>query len=202
MIPRHTCLSSEEATRAAFDRAADPLLVAHAMHCAACAEKLRDVESLVNLSRALPDGAPTPEQADGVWSRILASENTADRSRRAGRRPMWAAAAAFVLILSGVALAYWRLDGRPTAEAPKTLKTYRGWVDPRAGSVYSVVNAQPDEMIRFREGSITVKVQKLAAKERFRVIVGDGEVEVRGTIFDVDAAADRLVAKMDARSAR
>ncbi len=193
MIPRHTCLSSEELTLAAFDRGADPRLVAHAMHCAVCAEKLRDIESLINLGRALPDGAPTPDRADAVWSRILASENTAGRSSRAGRRPIWAAAAAFVLILTGIALAYWRLGGRPAAEAPEVPKTYRGWVDPRIGSVYSVVNAQPDEIIRFREGSLTVKVEKLGAKERFRVIVGDGEVEVRGTVFDVDAAGDRLV---------
>jgi len=62
------------------------------------------------------------------------------------------------------------------------------------GAVYQEAGVQPDELIRLSAGTISVEVTPLGAGERFRVVTGDGEVEVRGTAFDVTAHDDRLVA--------
>jgi TolA-binding protein len=48
--------------------------------------------------------------------------------------------------------------------------------------------------VRLMDGAVTVEVQPLRPGERFRIITGDAEVEVRGTIFEVTVAEDRLVA--------
>jgi hypothetical protein len=61
-----------------------------------------------------------------------------------------------------------------------------------AGARFSLVSGLPDEIVRLEEGTITVAVAALAPGERFRVVTGDGEVEVRGTAFDVTARGDRL----------
>ncbi len=42
------------------------------------------------------------------------------------------------------------------------------------------------------DGTVTVEVDRLQPGERFRIVTGDAEVEVRGTAFDVTAAGDRL----------
>jgi TolA-binding protein len=57
---------------------------------------------------------------------------------------------------------------------------------------YALVSPQPNEIIRLYEGTITVSVEPLQPGERFRVITGDGEVEVHGTIFDVVVEEDSL----------
>jgi TolA-binding protein len=56
------------------------------------------------------------------------------------------------------------------------------------------MQGQPDEVVLLRQGDITVEVEHLAEHERFRVLTGDAAVEVKGTVFSVTAADDRLVA--------
>ena len=48
--------------------------------------------------------------------------------------------------------------------------------------------APPDEIVRLDDGRIELDVIPLAAGERFRVVTDHGEVEVRGTSFEVLAA--------------
>jgi TolA-binding protein len=60
------------------------------------------------------------------------------------------------------------------------------------GAAFVMASAPPDETLRLRGGTVEVQVDPLARGERFRVVVGDGEVEVRGTAFTVSAADDRL----------
>jgi TolA-binding protein len=64
----------------------------------------------------------------------------------------------------------------------------------RPGTDYAVTSGPPNETLRLREGTIHLDVDSLRPGERFRVVTGDGEVEVRGTSFEVTAKADRLVA--------
>jgi FecR-like protein len=47
-------------------------------------------------------------------------------------------------------------------------------------------------VVRLKAGRVHLEVHKLATGERFRVVAGDGEVEVRGTAFDVEASEDHL----------
>jgi tetratricopeptide (TPR) repeat protein len=61
------------------------------------------------------------------------------------------------------------------------------------------MQGQPDEVVLLRQGEITVEVEHLAEHERFRVLTGDAAVEVKGTVFSVTAADDRLVAVAVAR---
>lgn len=49
-----------------------------------------------------------------------------------------------------------------------------------------------DEIVRVRRGTVSLTVDPLATAERFRVITGDAEIEVRGTSFDVEVDGDRL----------
>jgi TolA-binding protein len=61
------------------------------------------------------------------------------------------------------------------------------------------MQGQPDEVVLLRQGEITVEVEHLAEHERFRVLTGDAAVEVKGTVFSLIAADDRLVAVAVAR---
>jgi hypothetical protein len=60
-------------------------------------------------------------------------------------------------------------------------------------AIYELATAQPDERVRLHDGELSVEVMPLLEPERFRVITGDAEVEVKGTSFVVVARADRLV---------
>ncbi|HEX2689504.1 MAG TPA: FecR domain-containing protein [Kofleriaceae bacterium] len=51
----------------------------------------------------------------------------------------------------------------------------------------------PDEVVQLADGVIDVEVEPLHPGERFRVIVGGAEIEVRGTVFTVTAREDHLV---------
>jgi TolA-binding protein len=50
----------------------------------------------------------------------------------------------------------------------------------------------PDEVVRVAEGQLSIQVEPLGRGERFRVVTGDAEVEVRGTAFDVSVTDDQL----------
>lgn len=60
------------------------------------------------------------------------------------------------------------------------------------GARFVLVGAAPDEIVRLLDGALTVEVDPLGPRERFRVVTGDGEVEVRGTAFEVRAEQDQL----------
>src|SRR5262249_1118357 len=59
---------------------------------------------------------------------------------------------------------------------------------------FSRVRPGPDEIVRVDEGTIHLDVAPLGVGDRFRVVTADAEVEVRGTAFQVTAAASQLVA--------
>jgi hypothetical protein len=69
----------------------------------------------------------------------------------------------------------------------------RGHVHPLPGAVFIAGSHVPDEVVTLHDGTIHVDVDPLHAGERFRVVVGTSEIEVRGTAFDVSADHDRLV---------
>jgi TolA-binding protein len=69
----------------------------------------------------------------------------------------------------------------------------RGSVHGQPGARFAAGSPGPDEVVRLEDGMIAVEVEPLGPGERFRVIVGDAEIEVRGTAFDVTARDDHLV---------
>jgi TolA-binding protein len=151
-----------------------------------------DWERVRELARDLPHEAPRQERVEAVRAALLArAAEIGGRPERVRSRRILlavAAAAAFVAVGALAVLAShgsWHREGA----APGAL---RAEIRPLTESRYSRLGAQPDEIVRLREGTVTFRVEKLRAGERFRVVVGDAVVEVRGTVFDVTAADDRL----------
>jgi hypothetical protein len=66
-------------------------------------------------------------------------------------------------------------------------------VHPQPGARYVAAAPGPDEIVRLGDGVIELEVEPLHAGERFRVVVGGAEIEVRGTAFIVAASAERLL---------
>jgi TolA-binding protein len=50
----------------------------------------------------------------------------------------------------------------------------------------------PDEIVRLESGRVAFEVAHLTSEQRFRIVTRDGEVEVRGTRFEVEADAGAL----------
>ncbi|MCA9551747.1 MAG: tetratricopeptide repeat protein, partial [Myxococcales bacterium] len=101
----------------------------------------------------------------------------------------WGASALGVaaVLLLGLAL-------RQLTQAPEVARApaYRGALRPEAGARFVRLGAAPDEVVRLFQGTVHFEVAHLGDGERFRVITHDGEVEVRGTVFEVTASEDRL----------
>ena len=69
----------------------------------------------------------------------------------------------------------------------------RGHVHPLPGAVFAAASHVPDEIVTLHDGTIHLDVDPLHAGERFRVVIGKSEIEVRGTAFEVTADHDRLL---------
>jgi hypothetical protein len=188
-----TCPSAVELSRA-YSVGASENIAAHLRQCPHCAEQWAAIERVVELGRSLPDQAPSPERVKTVRNAILRNAATDKRAKRPLTRLMWAAsafAASICLILAAKLIV--EIHKRSDQPTPGTA-VLRATVHPHAGAEYLRVGQQPDEIVRLTRGTITVEVAPLLSGERFRVVTGDAEVEVRGTVFDATARDDSLVA--------
>ncbi len=163
----------------------DAALEAHLAGCATCRASWDGWTAAIGLARELPIDLPSPARSDEVRASVLAAAESGQAGAICTRTAhlRWpaiavAAAAAVFLIARGHLH-----DARPRSHAV---------VHARTGAAFVMVSAPPDEMLRLRGGIVEVQVDPLGPGERFRVIVGDGEVEVRGTAFTVSATDDRL----------
>ena len=158
---------------------------AHLESCSVCRDAWQAYARFSTLAAELPARSPDPQRMAEVRRRVLSSTQTPHRPyRRHGR--VAAAAAVLLLAIVCVLVATGRLSDMQDVEQ------LRGRVHPHDGARYVVVQPQPDEIVRLTQGTITVRVSPLKPNERFRVVVGDGHVEVKGTVFDVSANEDRL----------
>ncbi len=109
---------------------------------------------------------------------------------------LWMAAAMLLFVSGGLAWHLFRHTGEHAASSRNSTIdiVYRASVHPLSDAEYRCVSTQPDEIVRLSSGTITVTVDPLKAGERFRVITRDAEVEVVGTVFEVTASKDELVA--------
>ncbi len=82
------------------------------------------------------------------------------------------------------------LSGPPTAAS--NVEASRASIRVMGGARFVRFQTPPDEIVRLSEGTLELEVAPLAAHERFRVVTGDSEVEVKGTHFRVTAADNRL----------
>jgi TolA-binding protein len=178
-----TCPSDVELARALT---VGPEPAGHLATCAACRERWDATRAVIELARELPVAVPPATRREEVRTAVLAAAASApDRpARRAWLAPIVVGAAA-AGVVGYVALA------RPSAE-PNAHRSH-GTVHPHAGAHYVASTVGPDEVIRLTEGVIDVEVEPLLPGERFRVVIGDAELEVRGTAFTVSAVDERLV---------
>ena len=176
----------------------------HLVACEACRTQLKRDERLGELARALPDDGPTELGLRRLRGRVLRDAATgvappAPRRLRAGL-------AALVLGV-GLAAAAWALTTRhappapdgtlhlttlPQAPAPDEAKSapsaeaLAGAVVPSGAARWSQTRAQGVEQVVLDEGMLRLHVRPQVVGERFLVMLPDGELEVRGTTFEVN----------------
>ena len=165
------------------------------------------IEDLQAAARELPQLQPTEAQRSALRASLVEAaraERPEPRRRTPSLRVSLAAGGA---LAAAAALALWwsssssRSAGEgvvATDVGPRraTIQSSSGAhfehtrvLGPSAGDAPGVV----DEVVRLRQGRVAVAVEHLERGERFRVVTGDAEVEVRGTSFDVIVEDDRLV---------
>ncbi len=143
-------------------------------------------DALDALARELPVRRPDPARLEQMRTEILAAAGgvTPLRPRMVSPRTVVVAVASALAVAAAVAL-LWRATGSATdGTAPSRASIVAGH-----GTEQAQVSGPPDEVVQLRHGTVMVEVAPLGTEERFRVITGDAEVEVRGTRFMV--AADR-----------
>jgi hypothetical protein len=167
----------------------------HVHGCTRCRDRWASLDRLGQAVRALPTRPLSRDAEDRIRLALLTVPES--RPRRRLRLRMLFPVAAMVTSLFALALTSRFVPERPAApsriaQARPRLAGPRGRVRAVGAAAFALAGGTPDEVVRLRDGTVHVEVQPLATGERFRVVTGDGEVEVRGTAFEVDATGDRL----------
>jgi TolA-binding protein len=168
----------------------------HTAACAECRQRLADDEHLRELALGLPLEEPTELELRRLRSRILSEVATGSAPRTPQRWPLFA----FMTVLVVAGAAVWMLvvrrapplttmpAARTTAAAPVTpaaAQALAGSVTEIAPARWSQLRSDSVEHLALDDGTIRVHVRPQQAGERFLVVMPDGEIEVRGTTFDV-----------------
>ncbi|MGD0528578.1 MAG: FecR domain-containing protein [Polyangiaceae bacterium] len=181
----------------------------HLRACEACRTQLGHDERLRELARALPDDGPTELSLRRLRARVLrdAATGVAPPTALRGLRPGIASLLVLVVLVLGTGV--WALVARkappsaggpglasappatttpeatPSTQAPEALA---GAVVPAGAARWSQARAQGFEHVVLDDGMVQLHVRPQVAGERFVVMVPDGELEVRGTTFEVSVA--------------
>ena len=139
-----------------------------------------DDQELDGVARELAPPAVDRDRLEQTRTSLLARATlVAPSAARAW--PKWLAAGG--ALAAAAAIAIW-LVAAPrgpkhaiTALGPASYERARDW---------------PDFIVHVSDGRVEVRVAALGSDERFRVVTGDAEVEVRGSSFEVLAEHDRL----------
>jgi TolA-binding protein len=193
---RARCPTPVELERAFWSDDAE--LRAHAHACAECSIEWREMAALADAGRSIPPPPPAPDRREEIRTALLAKMSAPSAARPARWRWRWQIAAPLAAAVA-LAIGWWawpRGSEAPTAppvarHAPQAPHAH-GHILAHDGARFIRVSAVPDEIVRLVDGTLSVEVEPLHPGERFRIITGDAEVEVRGTAFDVTASADHL----------
>lgn len=184
-----TCPSSIVLSRA-FSRGAPGELQGHLLTCPSCAEKWRELTQARAAARELPYVTPDPERRAQVRQRLLAAAASQPLPAGVATRARWlalAGAAALLAVVMGAS----RLRERAPVVAHAS--HFRAVVLSQGASRFVHERSGSDEWVRLSDGTLMVEVQPLQPGERFRVLCGDSEVEVRGTAFTTRVERDHLL---------
>ena len=165
----------------------------HCRVCAACAGTVERDERLRGLGRALPVAEPGQLALRRLRARVLRDVTTGvPRSSVSWERVAFASSLGMVVVAIAALIAV-RTDSRsqasPRQEAPAAPSpgTLAGSVAPAAGAVWRQTREEGVERVELEAGTLRVHVRAQSPGERFIVQLPDGEIEVRGTTFDVTA---------------
>jgi TolA-binding protein len=177
------CPSGPELTRALSDGPSETLAL-HLSSCVTCRAHQQGLDRAIQLARQLDAPMPSSARVEEARTALLAAASMAPpASARPPRRALWLGALAAAIVVLAVTR---------SNDAPSRAHQH-GAVHARPAARFTPVSSAPDEIITLHDGTIDVDVAPLHAGERFRVLVGDAEVEVHGTAFTVAADAGRLV---------
>ncbi|MCC7385626.1 MAG: FecR domain-containing protein [Deltaproteobacteria bacterium] len=188
--PIRDCLSEEMISVALAPGAVMP---AHVASCARCRHQLEETRRLRAVAQSLPWRDPSAGERSSVRAQIMA--RVAGMPARPRPRRSLALTALAAAILVGVA--GWILRDR-LLEPPRAELSSRGHVEADPGASFDhelrrgAEDGAQDEIVWLSQGTLHLQVDPLGRRERFRVLVADGEVEVRGTKFGVTAEDGQL----------
>lgn len=180
-----TCPSSISLSRA-FSSGASTDLRAHLLTCATCTAEWKSLEQTRAAALELPYVTPDPLRREQLRKRLLAAASQplpVGPSARARWLGFAGAAAALLAVLMGAR--------RLTRPAPAS--HFRAVVQSQGASHFVHERTGSDEWVRLSDGTLNVEVEPLQPGERFRVLCGDSEVEVRGTAFTTRVEHDHLL---------
>ncbi len=157
---------------AAFER--------HARGCSLCLEERAALEQLRTLTRQLRSPGPSELELRRLRARVLRDAMSASSPprRRVAVAALGAAAVAAALLL----VVLRTRTARPVASEDEP---FGAVVTPGPQAHWTQSHDGPVERVDLGDGELQLQVQKQAVGRRFLVLVPDGEIEVRGTIFDV-----------------
>lgn len=188
------CPDELELSRAISEGASDAI-AAHLASCAACRLQQQRLERAIELARLVGAPMPTAERREELRTALLASVDQPLRERRPRHR-RWVGALAMGAVAAAAALAVvvTSAGGRGGDEQGSGSVGLHRHATVRAMPVasFAPTSLGPDEIVVLYDGTIDVDVSPLHAGERFRVLVGEAEVEVHGTAFHVTARAGVL----------
>lgn len=166
-------------------------LQAHLLTCPTCAAQWRALAQARAAVQELPYVIPDRGRRDEVRKRLLAA--AASLPVPTYPRPLshWLAAASIAAAALCVILGAGFLTER--AHPRQAASHFRAAVQSQGASRFVHERTGDDEWVRLSDGTLIVEVQPLQAGERFRVLCGDAEVEVRGTAFETVVERDHLL---------
>jgi hypothetical protein len=176
-------------------------LARHLAACASCRALAVDLARLAGLAARplLPEQTPLEHQRGRLA--LLNQAAVGDSPDQARRRRLWVALAASSLVATVGLLAHEATRDRSVAMA-RTLPALRPLravrvettVRGAASARFTRVQMGTVERVELDDGAIDLEVRPLRQGERFLVATGDAEVEVRGTVFHVEAHQRHIAA--------
>jgi TolA-binding protein len=161
----------------------------HAATCEACQREIAAFAELKRLGRGLPMLSSTPLERRRLRNELLRRAH--GDHERAPRRPLaWFLSGALALALVGAAgaalLTPWASDAPAAASAaPSSEPTYRAIAS--SDTAWGTHQHGRDLRLTLDRGRLELAVDPLRADQRLVVELPDGELEVKGTRFVIEA---------------
>lgn len=165
----------------------------HAATCEVCTQEIAAFAELKQLGRKLPVLTSTPLERRRLRNELLRRAH-GDHERAPRRSLGWLLAGAVALAAAGgVAffLTSHASDPPPAARAPSIEPTYRAIA--ASDTAWSTHQRGRDLRLVLRRGRLELAVDPLRADQRFIVELPDGELEVKGTRFVIEADGGRTL---------